>query len=297
MIVRLLLPAELLLLELAEDVARGVIDHREAPLADLPGDGGGQVGLSQARRAEEQQVLRPFAEVAGVLRAAVVDLLLHVLPGGLSLARLQPVGIPAQVKGVKALAPQIQHPGELSLLLPGAVAPQAPAHPAVPVSGVAAEGAGRRLVQGVLRQAQLRQQLPLLRLEAQVLVPQHRDGGGGVRPPAEGAGDDPAHGGAELGVDLAQPGLACEDPLPPLPAPLLPLPAVLLEPLQGQAQHSSVIGHVPSSPPSHVFPGVVLPPVRAGGLRRRAVPGLDLLHRVEARLVPPLQDCRCSTPT
>ncbi|CAN4041111.1 ATP synthase subunit I, partial [Dysosmobacter welbionis] len=57
-VVGLLFPGELLLLELCKDVARGVINHRMPLLADLPGNGGGEVGLSQSGCAEEQEVRR-----------------------------------------------------------------------------------------------------------------------------------------------------------------------------------------------------------------------------------------------
>ncbi|CAN4050897.1 hypothetical protein EJMLMN_EJMLMN_15255, partial [Dysosmobacter welbionis] len=71
----------LLLLELCKDVARGVINHRMPLLADLPGNGGGEVGLSQSGCAEEQEVRRALAELVGKIRADVVDHL-HVLPDG-----------------------------------------------------------------------------------------------------------------------------------------------------------------------------------------------------------------------
>ncbi|CAN4008849.1 3-hydroxyacyl-ACP dehydratase FabZ, partial [Dysosmobacter welbionis] len=94
-----------------------------------------------------------------------------------------------------------------------------------------------------------------------------------------------------------QAGLAGKNPFPPLLILGLPPLAVLLEPLEGQAHHLSVIRHR-SSPPvpmqllhisAHlrlrVPGGLLVPP--AG---RRAVPRLNLLHRVEARLVPLLQN-------
>lgn len=44
---------------------RRVVHHGEAVLADHPGDAGGQKRLAQARRAEQQQILLPGAEVPG----------------------------------------------------------------------------------------------------------------------------------------------------------------------------------------------------------------------------------------
>ena len=115
--VRLLFPAELLLLELGEDVAGGVIDHGVPLLADLPGDGGGQVGLAQPRRAEEQEVRRALPELVGKIPADVIDRL-HMLPDGDADSRVIPVRIPVCGEGVEALVAQVQHLGQLFLLFP-----------------------------------------------------------------------------------------------------------------------------------------------------------------------------------
>ena len=199
---------------------------------------------------------------------------------GLAVSRLHPVGVPVQGKGVKALAPQVQHPAELLLLLLGVVPLQTAADPALAVSGVAAEGAEGRLLQGVLRQAQLPQQRPPLRLQAHILVPQPLHRRKRVRAPPQRAGDDAAHGGAKLALNLPQPGLAEEDLLPPGLEPGFPGLPVFLKPPQGPPHDLSVVGHrvPPSSQGLHVFPralpGLVLPP--GGG----PVAGLNLLRRM-----------------
>lgn len=97
------------------------------------------------------------------------------------------VGVPVQGKALKALIAQVQEPGELLLLLPGIVLPQAAADLAVlPVAPVLAEGAEGLLLQGVLGEAHGAEQAGALLLQAQVLVPQDLDGPGGVRAPGPG---------------------------------------------------------------------------------------------------------------
>ena len=158
------------------------------------------------------------------------------------------LGVPIQGKGLKALRSQIQHPAQLSLLLPGIVTPQAAADPALPISRVAAQGTGRLFLQAVLRQAQLVQEALPLPLKAQILPPQAGDLPCGVHAPAEGGGDQPPHGGAQLHLNLPQARAAPENTLPPLPVPLLPRPAVLLKSLKGLAHNFSVVGHLATSP-------------------------------------------------
>ena len=248
--VRLLpvLPAELLALEAAEDAARRVVHHGAALFADHPGNGGGEEGLAQARAAGEQQVAAdPRREIHGIGPAGVVHPL-HILPGRDAHPGIPGLGVPVQGEGLKALGAQVQHPGELLLLLPGVVFLQAPAHAAIAVPRVPAEGADGRLLQGVLRIAHLRKQPALFCLEAQVLVPQHLHRRQGIRPPAHGGGNDAAGGAGELRLNLPQPGLAAEDGLPPGLKLLLPGTAVLLELLHRPAQDPSVVGHVVTPP-------------------------------------------------
>lgn len=147
----------------------------------------------------------------------------HVLPGRDAQRRIVRIGVPAEGKGLKALAAQIQHPAQLLLLLPGIVFAQAPAHLSAPIPGVPAQGAGGLLLQRILRQSHLGQQAALFLLEAQVLLPEHLHRRQRVGAPAKGGGDDAAHGGAQLPLDLTQPGLAEENGLPPGLEPLLTL--------------------------------------------------------------------------
>ena len=198
------------------------------------------MGLSQSGCAEEQEVRRALAELVGKIRADVVDHL-HVLPDGDADVRVIAVRVPVCGEGVKALVPQVQHPGQLLLLLPGVIAPQAAAHPAVAVARVPAEGAGGRLLQSILRQAHLLQKLPLLCLEAQIFIPQHCHRGPGVRAVAERTGDDAAHGGAKLPVDLPQAGAAGIDGLPAGSLLRFPDAAVSFIPFLRQTQKPSIV--------------------------------------------------------
>ena len=281
-------------------MARGVIDHGEAAVADLPGDGGGEVGLAEARRAEEQEV----GALAGgeIVREAAADPFrpVHVLPVGDAGLRPLGVGVPVQGKALKALIAQVQEPGELLFLLPGIVLPQAAADLAVlPVAPVLAEGAEGLLLQGVLGKAHGAEQAGTLLLQAQVLVPQDLDGPGGVRAPDQGGADDLGHGGLQLPVDVPEPGLAEEDGLPAAGHLLLVAGAVVLIFRLRPAQELAVVCHASflPVPPADVLPelGEILPlPLRRG--RRllpglcRAVAGLHLGGAVEPGLVPLFQD-------
>ena len=114
---------------------RRIVHHGPPGGADLPGDGSGEVGLSKPWVSKQKQVSGAAAELVGKLRAAVVDHL-HMASRGLAVSRLHPVGVPVQGEGVKALAPQVQHPAELLLLLLGVVPLQTAADPALAVSRV-----------------------------------------------------------------------------------------------------------------------------------------------------------------
>ena len=225
---------------------RRVVHHGEAVLADHPGDAGGQKRLAQARRAEQQQILLPGAEVPGE-GLADLQIPLGRLPGGAGQAA--PVrGIVVQAEGIKALGADVQHVGQLRDLLPGVVAAQAGAHGAVRQEpGVAAPGAPGLLLQIVGRIAQSRKELPPAALEGQILVPDGVDGGHRVLAPLQSLGDDLAHGAAQAAVDVRQlrlPGKQLLLTLPELPGPAL---LILVKAGHGPAENFSVVGHgVPS---------------------------------------------------
>ena len=199
-------PGELLLLEAGEDVYRRVVHHGEAALRHGAGDAGREEGLAQPRRAGEEQVaeVEP-AELPGIAGAHVEDKL-HVLPGGEGLPRPGQGGVVVQGEGVKGLLPQIQQLGQLPDLLLGAQRLKAGAHIGPHPAGVAALGAGGLVVQGVGGIAVLGQQRRLLRLEAQVFIPDYTDGGHRIAAVPQGGGDDLGDGAPQFPVDGRHPG-------------------------------------------------------------------------------------------
>ena len=269
-----LIPAKFLRLEPLKNVPRRVIYHGEALAADLSGDGGGQVGLSQPRTAEQQQVGRFFSKIVRIFHAGVVHPL-HVLPGRLGFSRCPLVGIPVGVKGVKALAAQIQQLGKLLALFLHIVGFQAAAHLAAPVARVIAEGAKGRILQCVVRQAQLRQQHLPFCLQAEVFFPQALDFRQRVLSPPQSGGHHPAGRAAQLILNFPQPGSAGIELFPLLRQIRFPGAPIRFIPLLRQTQQPSVVCHV-SAPSLHVFPGIARRLRRL--LRRGLVRPFDLLR-------------------
>ena len=222
-------------------MARRIVYHREAILADHPCDAGREEGLAQPRCAEQQQILPPRTE-AGSKVPAQVQVPLGVFPWGAGQAATIR-GIPVQLEGIKALAADVQHPAQLPDLLLCIVFFQAAAQAVAPIAGITAQGAAGLFRQVILRIAQLGQQLRPAPLQGEILIPDHPDGGQGIRATPQSGGDDLAHGTPDLPLDALQLRTLLIDLLLPLALLLLTALLVLVKAQGGLTQHLSVVCH------------------------------------------------------
>ncbi len=179
-----------------------------------------------------------------------------------------PDRIPLQLKGIKTLIAQIQHPAQFLLLFLGVIRPQAPADPAGMIPRVVADGTDRLFLPD---NPPAGPSAP-----AACAFPHWRRRFSSRSRSTAGTGSVPCRrawamtGSWSSAVLLQSPagGAAGQTPLPPPFLLLAARTAVLVKPLQSQAHHPSVIAMVRHLPVAaqllHILPHLVA----AGSSRR-----------------------------